>query len=296
MTHEAARETLIPGLVSITFRHLLPEEIVNLCVINGLRSVEWGGDIHVPRGALPRAREAARLCRENGLDIAAYGSYYRFEDILHLPGPLKDTPPSAPSAALSPPAPPRFADVLESAAALGAPRIRVWAGVTGSEETSPERRSRIVQAARNHADSAGRRGIELCFEYHGGTLTDTPDSTRGLLADIDHPNVFTFWQPRHHLSTEENAAALKALLPWVKNVHVFHWGPGGYTDRRALEGCREAIRSYCRILADGGGTHPVLLEFVKNDDPASLHDDSAALLGIIREITPVPGGGASSVH
>ena len=272
----------IPGLVSISFRDLSVEAIVHLCVENGLRTVEWGGDVHVPHGAIHRAREAGRLSGEYGLEIAAYGSYYRFEDIL---SPAEGRRPEKP----------QFSEVLESAAALGAPRIRVWAGDAGSRETSPENRSRIIEAARRCGDSAAGRGIELCFEYHEGTLTDTPDSARSLLEEIDHPNVFTFWQPRHYLSRRENAAALKAVLPWVRNVHIFHWGPEGFTDRRALEGCREDIRSYCRILAEGsensrggeggerGEARAVLLEFVKDDSPEALRGDAAALLGVIRE-------------
>jgi hypothetical protein len=43
-------ERLIPGLVSVTFRKLAPAAIVELAVKAQLRSIEWGGDVHVPHG------------------------------------------------------------------------------------------------------------------------------------------------------------------------------------------------------------------------------------------------------
>ena len=68
---------LIPGLVSITFRSLAPEEIIRLAAQADVQSIEWGGDIHVPAGEVDRAREVGRWTREAGLMVSAYGSYYR---------------------------------------------------------------------------------------------------------------------------------------------------------------------------------------------------------------------------
>ena len=66
-----------PGLVSITFRKLTPSQILDLCVGNGLREIEWGGDVHVPHGELKIASEVAEMSRSRGVAIAAYGSYYK---------------------------------------------------------------------------------------------------------------------------------------------------------------------------------------------------------------------------
>ena len=65
------------GLVSISFRDLSVEQIIDLCKKNGLKSVEWGGDIHVPHGDTERAKRVYELCENNGISVAAYGSYYR---------------------------------------------------------------------------------------------------------------------------------------------------------------------------------------------------------------------------
>ncbi|MET0262082.1 MAG: sugar phosphate isomerase/epimerase, partial [Rariglobus sp.] len=68
---------IYPGLVSVTFRKLSPNEVAGLVKKAGLKGIEWGGDIHVPHGDLARAREVRELTLEHGLKTAAYGSYYR---------------------------------------------------------------------------------------------------------------------------------------------------------------------------------------------------------------------------
>ena len=39
-----------PGLVSVTFRQLAPEALIDLAARAGLAAIEWGADIHVPPG------------------------------------------------------------------------------------------------------------------------------------------------------------------------------------------------------------------------------------------------------
>ena len=36
-----------PGILSITFRKISPQQIIDLCVENRLQTIEWGGDVHV---------------------------------------------------------------------------------------------------------------------------------------------------------------------------------------------------------------------------------------------------------
>src|SRR5688500_9236170 len=66
-----------PGLASVTVRHLPIERVVTLASNADLLAVEWAGDVHVPHGDLAAARRARQLCADSGLDVSAYGSYYR---------------------------------------------------------------------------------------------------------------------------------------------------------------------------------------------------------------------------
>jgi len=94
------------GLVSVTFRKLTPEHIVDLVAEAGLTGIEWGGDIHVPHGDLTAASRVRSFTEQAGLRTSAYGSYYR----------VGQNEPDENS----------FDRVLETAQALDAPTIRVW--------------------------------------------------------------------------------------------------------------------------------------------------------------------------
>ena len=163
------------GLVSITFRQLTPEAIVALVRQAGLHGIEWGGDVHVPHGDLTRAREVGEMTREAGLEVAAYGSYFRV-------GNSEDS--GLP-----------FSHVLDSALELGAPVIRVWAGTEGSVTVGSEGRKRVVADLRRITELAAKAGVRVTTEFHGGTLTDTNESTIKLLSEVDHTNLSTYWQP-----------------------------------------------------------------------------------------------------
>ena len=74
---EGGPNVLTSGLVSITFRQLTPEQIVDLVAETGLAAIEWGGDVHVPHGEVAPARDVRRRTEEAGLIVASYGSYLR---------------------------------------------------------------------------------------------------------------------------------------------------------------------------------------------------------------------------
>lgn len=244
-----------PGLVSVTFRALDVLEVAHLAASAGLACIEWGGDIHVPHGDLTAAEAAARITREQGLAVSAYGSYLRLG--------VKDGP--SPAA------------VVDTAQALGAPIIRVWAGQKGSAESSPEERTQVVRAAWELADLAQRAGLTIAYEYHGNTLTDTAASVQQLLAETEHPAIRTLWQPPWRWSPEECLQSLRGILPRLAHVHVYHWRTP--QDRRPLAEGAEAWASYLGLIRSSGLNPDVLLEFVPGDDPNVLKSEAATLRG-----------------
>lgn len=249
---------LIPGLVSITFRKQTVPEIIHLVMKAGVKSIEWGGDVHVPHGKIAAAQDARKRTEDAGLRVAAYGSYYRV-------GRSEEEELS-------------FEQVLESAVELKAPTIRVWAGAEGSAETNEKARAKIVRETRRIADLAAREKISISFEFHGNTLTDTNESTQKLLEEVDHENVLSLWQPRTHGDVEESLAGLEAVLPRLSNVHAFHWTQKkGRLDRRPLQEGEKAWARYLEVLHRSGRDHQVLIEFVRNDDPAAFLADARTL-------------------
>ena len=243
------------GLVSISFRNLAPTRIIELATANRLQSIEWGGDVHVPHGDIAVAQQVRRQCADAGIEISAYGSYYRA---------------AMSERSLS------FEAVLDSAVALGAPSIRVWAGALASAAADAEMRSRVADDLLHIATLAAAQGIRIALEYHGGTLTDTPESTIALLQAANHPNLHSYWQPRHSLTIEEAARDIDQLGRYLDNVHVFHWWPDSNT-RLPLADGMDRWNRYLEKIKSLGGDHIFSLEFVRKDDPDQLIADANAL-------------------
>jgi sugar phosphate isomerase/epimerase len=247
-----------PGLVSVTFRQLTPEEIIQATKQSGLSVIEWGGDVHVPPGNNQRARAVAAMMREAGLETACYGSYYRVGHDGENGKPL-------------------FADVLAAAAALGAPCIRVWAGTHSSTASDQVYFDRVCADADRIAGLAQERGIRIAFEFHDGTIHDTAAAAERLLAALPHPNIFSLWQPSSSLGDAERLDSLRVILPRLAHVHVFQWQPGDPVDRRPLAEGRESWGEWFALM-NAAGQHPdALLEFVRGDDPSLLPAEAATL-------------------
>src|SRR5262245_53309073 len=237
--------SVLPGLVSVTFRQLTPAEIIALSVEHGMRAIEWGGDVHVPVGDLARAREVATQCADAGIGVEAYGSYYRTTG--------------------------EFGPVLETAIALGATRVRVWAGERGSAEESD--RGRVVRALRGVVGDAQRAGVEVAVEYHANTLTDSLVSATKLLGEV--PGLRSYWQPPIGSTLGDALDAVPILQPVA--AHVFSWDDVG---RRLPLVSRERLwRAVIAELRALPGTRYALLEFVRDDDPLVFGVDAAVLRG-----------------
>lgn len=248
------------GVCSVTFRKLPAQEVIRLAAQAGLQGIEWGGDIHVPHGELQIAREVARQTREAGLVVSSYGSYYRAGHEDELP----------------------FEKVLATAKELGASVIRVWAGKRGSAETTSGYWQSVVEDSRRIAQMAQREGITVCYEFHGGTLTDSAGSAKRLLEAVAHPSMRTYWQPRVELSLLRNLRELRTVLPWLVNVHIFWWTAKG--ERRPLREGQNEWKRFLDIAHLPEGDRWVLLEFVRGDSSEAFLEDARTLQQWLNDI------------
>lgn len=252
---------LAPALCSVTFRSLPPEAVADLAAEAGLAAIEWGGDMHVLPGDLDRARAVRALTESRGLKVASYGSYLR--------------PPSDPPGA--------FAAALETARALGAVTIRVWAGPQGrgSADTAPAEREAVGAALREMTGDAEHAGVSVGLEYHRQTLTDDLASAQALLAGVDHPNLHTYWQPRPGLDLATALAEVDALASDLSHLHVFAWDE---TARRyPLIDRADYWRQVFEALRDGRfrGPRYAMLEFVRDDSADAFREDAATLKSLL---------------
>lgn len=249
---------LTTGLVSITFRKSHPRDIVRLAKQAKLKGVEWGGDVHVPHGDIKQARVVKEMTRDAGLEVHAYGSYFRLGE--------------SEAKGLN------FRSVLDTAQELAAPVIRVWAGTRASTPPDSQYRNSIIEEARRVASQAAQAGIAVAFEFHGKTLADTNESAVSLLRSVNHPNIRSFWQPPNGQSKEYALTGLQAITPYLANVHVFHWAQAGdQLERRPLEDGEERWRAYIKHLRGTGKAHALCLEFAPEDSSEQLLKDAATL-------------------
>lgn len=239
------------GIVSVTFRKLSTEAVVSLAAQAGLDAIEWGGDVHVPPGDLALARQVRAMTENAGLKVSSYGSYFRVGDAAD------------------------FQIVLDTAEALGAPNIRIWAGSVGSAEADDDMRGRIVEEIRRMAELAQQKGIRLSLEFHDGTLADTETSSVSLIRSIASDRVSLYWQPQIGVPQASNLKTLTAFLPWLSNVHVFHYD----MERRQqpLEAGESAWRAYIDALRTSDKPRLLMLEFVKDGESEQFLEDARTL-------------------
>ncbi|UOQ84770.1 sugar phosphate isomerase/epimerase family protein [Gracilibacillus salinarum] len=243
------------GMCSITFRHKNTHEIIELTKKAELDAIEWGADVHVPVGDIQTAEDVGARTRNAGLEVSSYGSYYRLaeQEAQHY----------------------TFETVCQTAKALGAPAIRVWAGALGSAKASGDYRERVAGDARRIGDLAYAEGISIHLEFHDHTLTDTKESAQQLLQNVSHHNVYTYWQPPNQVSVAERLASIEAVKPWITNIHVFHWY--SFEKRMHLSEGIDEWHQYLEKISQDGKERYLLMEFVKDDDVDQFLQDARAL-------------------
>lgn len=250
------------GLCSVTFRDLSAEAVIDLAKQAGLNGIEWGGDVHVPPNNHERAEEVGKITREAGLDVIAYGSYYRVGIANEIP----------------------FEEILKTAVLLSAPAIRVWAGRKGSDLADEAYREQVIKDTKRISELAQEENIDICFEYHRKTLTDTPESAVQLMEDVNYSNVYLYWQPSIGIRTKERVANIEKIKPWLSYIHVFYWKE---IERYPLVDGENEWREYIKVInQENTGKFRYryfMLEFVKDDEKQQLYEDAAILKKLLEE-------------
>jgi sugar phosphate isomerase/epimerase len=248
-----------------------PKELVALVKQGGLDAIEWGSNVHVPAGDLKTADEVRQMTEQAGLGVSSYGSYWKIVDAEGRPD--------------------SFNPYLESAQALGTDTIRIWAGHKPSDAVTAAERKCMIDQLREALDAAQRQGIKLGLEFHANTLSDSNASTLELLDELNHPQLFTYWQPIYWLTDPQyRLDGLRQLADRVLNLHVFHWlfrpGAGSWgesTDRRTLEEGANDWETYFSVPLRPSLDHYALLEFVRGDEPGQFLRDAASLKTILKK-------------
>lgn len=260
------------GLVSISFRKKTITELIKATKEAGLEYIEWGGDVHVPMGKTRHAKAVRRQMHGYGLKSGSYGSYFGFMYHCDEDYPLP------------------FKKVLKTAKRLSAKTVRVWLGWPNcgckkgcDQYICKNGYDRAVKIARELCDKAKAEGLTLSIECHFKTLTDDYHDTLKFIEDVGRDNLRLYWQPNHAKSFEYNKEALKALLPYITNVHIFNWDTEG--KKYPLSEGVAQWREYLSILNDENAEDRIcFLEFMPDGELDSLKTEAKTLNELIGEL------------
>ncbi len=218
------------GLVSISFRDLQAEKVIELVREAGLESIEWGGDIHVPVGDILKARKIKDLMKENNLITSAYGTYYRVG--------LDNNE--------------KIEDILETGKVLKTNIIRVWGARKSYEGSTPKELDRFIEDLKDIAKKAKRYNMDISLEYHWDTMTHTLDGVKYILDNTkEFDNIKFHWQPATTKSQEELIREIEYLLinKKLSNIHVYQWkGEKPNREMFLLEEGKEVWKEYLKLV------------------------------------------------
>jgi sugar phosphate isomerase/epimerase len=241
------------SLAAYSFRDLLTAkpprmtlpELVDLCAGWPLDGVELTSYYFPPNPTPEYILGLRRQAFLLGLEVSgtAVGN-----DFCHPPGVQRDR---------------EIADVkawVDRAALLGAPVIRIFSGGVKEGQSLADARRLAVEAIEECCEHAGRRGIFLALENHGG-LTAEPAGILELVRAVQSP-WFGVNLDTGNFHSSDVYGDLAQLAPYAVNVQVkvVITPPGG--QKQPTDFSRIG-----QILRDAGYRGYVALEYEEHEDP-----------------------------
>lgn len=238
-----------PGLVSISFRGHPPETILQEVVKANLTCIEWGSDVHAPYHDIAQLEHIASLQKQYGISCCSYGTYYRLGY-----SPIEELP-----------------QYIHAAKILGTNMLRLWAGRKKVSDCTAAERNAFIDQCKKAAAIAQEHDVILCLECHRRSYTETKEGALELMEAVYSPNFRMYWQPNPDISLRDNLDYISALDPYIAHVHVFNWT----ADQRLP--LQDGIDIWKKYLSAMSGDHHLLLEFMPDDNIASLSAEAGTL-------------------
>lgn len=149
---------------------------------------------------------------------------------------------------------------IDRAELLGAPVIRVFSGQAKAGQSQADAHRLAVEALEQSCDYAGKHGVFLALENHGG-LTTTVDGLFQLLGDVKS-QWFGVNLDTGNFHSADPYADLARIAPYALNVQIkVSMNPGGGAKQPA------DFRRLAKILADSGYRGYIVLEYEEAQDP-----------------------------
>ena len=243
------------GVVSVSFRNLSVDEIIRITKESGLGAIEWGSDVHAPKGDAEKLEYIKMKMDEAGLYTSSYGTYFRIGET-----PIEE-----------------LYGYISAAKILGTNVLRLWCGRKNYEDMDDNERKRILEEAAAVAKIAENERVILGIECHVNTFTSQINGALSLIRYVDSPSFRMYWQPL--INGVSNLEYASAIAPYAVNLHVFNWSKEG---KHPLAEGLDAWREYLSFF---NGTQHLLLEFMPDGLPKTLAAEAKALFELIK--TPI---------
>jgi sugar phosphate isomerase/epimerase len=163
---------------------------------------------------------------------------------------------------------------VDHATVLGAPVIRIFAGKAKQDITPARAHALMIEGIEECCDYAGRRGVHLSLENHGGP-TATPEGMLAFIRDVQSP-WFGVNLDTGNFYSQDPYAELAAIAPYALNVQV-----KVVTSDEERQNKKPAdFPRLAHILRDAGYRGYIVLEYEEHGDPRK---ECPRYVGMIRE-------------
>ncbi len=148
----------------------------------------------------------------------------------------------------------------EHTASLGGKTVRIFAGNLERGDTEEKARARCVEAIQEACDHAGKYGVYLALENHGG-ITSTLDQTLALVKAVKHDWFGVNWDTGN-FHTPDPYADLEKLAPYAVTVQI-----KTEVQRKGMKKEEADVKRLTGILRAAGYRGYVVLEYEAAEDP-----------------------------
>ena len=254
------------SLAAYSYRELLKgdspkltlTDFIDDCAKFGLEGTELTSYYFPPKPSPEYLRTLRRQCFRLGLDVSgtAVGN-----DFGHPPGDKRTQ---------------EIANVkawIDNAEILGAPVIRIFAGHQQKDQTEAQAHSLMIQAIEECCDYAGKHGVHLALENHGGP-TATADGLLKFVRDVSSP-WFGVNLDSGNFHSDDPYGELERIAPYALNaqIKVVMSGP----DKKKVPADFARLAKMLRAAHYRGY---VVLEYEEAGDP---REESAKYIDQMRE-------------